>query len=518
MATEFRLPELGENIEAGEVVRVAVSAGETVSDGQTVVELETDKAVVEVPSTVSGVIEQVAVKDSQRVKPGDVLFTYNPAEESAKKAPAPEAPQAAKSAAPEKSAPETPEKSAPKETAPEKAVPEKPAPEKPAPEKPAPEKPAPEKPAPEKASAPENAAPEKPPAETPEKPTPEKSAPEKAAPKKPAPEKAAPKPVAEKPPTAAPQAPTESRPEAAKESAKASESAPSKQAELRLPELGENIHSGDVVRVSVQPGEEVSEGQTVLELETDKAVVEVPSSVSGRVGEVKVKVGQNLKVGDLILTLSAAPAAPAPAPSSSAPAETTPAAAKPEAEPGAGGETAEKKASPPETEDHSDEGYMAMARHSFYSARTAEGKDEEEAFPPDAPPETDLHAHPRGLDRHAGHEHRTIPAAPIVRKLAREIGVDIYLVKGSGPGGRIGEDDVKATPRLALGWPSCRISAAGARWKRFLCAPCAARPPSMSPWPGTWSRMSHSSTKPMSANWRSCANASRRRRRRPAAR
>ncbi len=52
--------------------------------------------------------------------------------------------------------------------------------------------------------------------------------------------------------------------------------------------------------------------------------------------------------------------------------------------------------------------------------------------------------HPAGLDKHAGPEHRTVPAAPIVRKLAREIGVDIYLVKGSGPGGRISEDDVKA--------------------------------------------------------------------------
>ena len=59
MATEFKLPELGENIEAGDVVRIAVTAGETIKEGQTVVELETDKAVVEVPSTVNGVIEEV---------------------------------------------------------------------------------------------------------------------------------------------------------------------------------------------------------------------------------------------------------------------------------------------------------------------------------------------------------------------------------------------------------------------------------------------------------------------------
>ena len=80
MATEFKLPELGENIEAGDVVRVAVTAGETIKEGQTVIELETDKAVIEVPSTVSGVIEEVSVAPSQRVKAGDVLFTYTAAE------------------------------------------------------------------------------------------------------------------------------------------------------------------------------------------------------------------------------------------------------------------------------------------------------------------------------------------------------------------------------------------------------------------------------------------------------
>ena len=94
MATEFRLPELGENIEAGDVVRVAVTAGESIEEGQTVIELETDKAVIEVPSTVSGVIEEVSVTASQRVKVGDVLFTYSAADSSAKPAEA-EAPKAA---------------------------------------------------------------------------------------------------------------------------------------------------------------------------------------------------------------------------------------------------------------------------------------------------------------------------------------------------------------------------------------------------------------------------------------
>ena len=72
--------------------------------------------------------------------------------------------------------------------------------------------------------------------------------------------------------------------------------------EFKLPELGENVSSGDLVRVMVKPGDTVNEGQAVIELETDKAVIEVPSSVSGKVQEVKVQEGQKLKVGTTIFT------------------------------------------------------------------------------------------------------------------------------------------------------------------------------------------------------------------------
>jgi pyruvate dehydrogenase E2 component (dihydrolipoamide acetyltransferase) len=338
VATEFKLPELGENIETGDVVRIAVTAGETVKEGQTVVELETDKAVIEVPSTVHGVIEEVVVTPSQRVKVGDVLFTYTASEASAQEAPptpaAPQSTQAGESATVEKSAPAVPQAAAPQ------AVPE--------------------------------------------------------------------------PPAAAGNA--------------ASLSSVASVVEFRLPELGENIESGDVVRIAVRAGDPVSQGQTLLEIETDKAVVEVPSSVSGTVREVQAQVGQKLKVGDLVLTIEAPAAASAPAPAAP-PATSAPA---------------------PAGEDSFDQSYMAMARHSFYSARTAEGKSEAEAFPPDVFPEPELAGHPAGLAKHAGPEHRTIPAAPIVRKLAREIGVDIYLVKGSGPGGRISQEDVKAFAKGAF--------------------------------------------------------------------
>src|SRR5436190_21731464 len=73
--------------------------------------------------------------------------------------------------------------------------------------------------------------------------------------------------------------------------------------DFKLPELGENVTSGDVLRVLVKPGDTVAKDQPVLELETDKATIEVPSSVEGQVKDVKVKAGDKVKVGQAILTV-----------------------------------------------------------------------------------------------------------------------------------------------------------------------------------------------------------------------
>src|SRR6267378_2786160 len=92
--------------------------------------------------------------------------------------------------------------------------------------------------------------------------------------------------------------------------------------EFKLPELGENIDTGDLVRLLIAPGARVSEGQPVMELETDKAVVEVPSNVSGVVREVKVKEGEKIKVGQVIFTLEGGAAVqPEPARKKNAPVE-----------------------------------------------------------------------------------------------------------------------------------------------------------------------------------------------------
>jgi pyruvate dehydrogenase E2 component (dihydrolipoamide acetyltransferase) len=216
-------------------------------------------------------------------------------------------------------------------------------------------------------------------------------------------------PVKEEPkPAAASPAPTQ-----------ASAPASSGATEFKLPELGENVHQGDLVRLLVSPGAKISEGQAVMELETDKAVVEVPSNVSGVVKEVKVKEGTKIKVGDLIFTLEA------------------------------GGTSTPTKAKPVAVEHGSEQ---HDARVTLHAAIQAEGKTEEQVLRPEqpqaAPASFSMPAH---MGRTAGTEHRgPVPAAPSTRRLARELGVDVHDVKGSGPGGRISEDDVKAHAKNLL--------------------------------------------------------------------
>jgi pyruvate dehydrogenase E2 component (dihydrolipoyllysine-residue acetyltransferase) len=163
----------------------------------------------------------------------------------------------------------------------------------------------------------------------------------------------------------------------------------------------------------------VSEGQPVMELETDKAVVEVPSTVSGVVREIKVKEGSKIKVGQVIFTLEGGAPAPAEAPRKHEPVEHI-------------------------------SGQQA-ARLAFQLAMKAEGKTEEQALPPDQPqPALPVFSMPVQLGKVAGEHRDPVPAAPHVRRLAREIGVDIHGVQGSGPGGRISEDDVKLHAKNTL--------------------------------------------------------------------
>jgi pyruvate dehydrogenase E2 component (dihydrolipoamide acetyltransferase) len=196
---------------------------------------------------------------------------------------------------------------------------------------------------------------------------------------------------------------------------------------MKLPELGENIEGGDVLRVMVKPGDTIKKDQPVLELETDKATIEVPSSAAGVVKEVKIKPGEKVMVGQTIFVVdensSGAGAAPkeegavSPKPA----ADTSPAKAEPKAE--------EPKVEAPKAEKR--------------KAEVVEMKPSKQAAAPITPKPVE----PAKVDAAPA---SSIPAAPSARRLARELGVNIQDIQGSGPGGRISMDDVTAYARRLL--------------------------------------------------------------------
>jgi pyruvate dehydrogenase E2 component (dihydrolipoamide acetyltransferase) len=212
--------------------------------------------------------------------------------------------------------------------------------------------------------------------------------------------------------------------------------------DFTLPELGENVTAGDVLRVLVKPGDTLAKDQPVLELETDKATIEVPSSVAGQVKEIKVKAGDKVTVGQAILSVDDNGAGQSPAPRQAAagperapepaapPSALEPAAPKPSSSAPVGANTAAKvPVEPTGLEQH-----VAGERRVDGNRPQGAGKvvDISRGARPAAEPAT------------AAPELPVAPAAPSVRRLARELGVDINQVAGSGSAGRISVDDVKA--------------------------------------------------------------------------
>jgi len=151
---------------------------------------------------------------------------------------------------------------------------------------------------------------------------------------------------------------------------------------FKLPDLGEGIHEGEVLAVPVEVGQEVKEGDIILEVETDKAAVEIPSPFNGRVQEIFVKPGDVVNVGDVMMNFSNGEDAQ------------TVDKVKPAAKPAA------KSATAPEA--------VAVA-------------DQVPASRKDGP----------------------VPASPATRRLARELGVDLHSVTPSGPAGLVTAEDVR---------------------------------------------------------------------------
>jgi len=292
---EFKLPDLGDGIASGNVIGILAAVGDTVAANQDVIELETDKATVTVPTTVGGKITAVHVTVGDTVKVGQVVFTFEGASNS-QAAPAPLTPNPSPSG---------------------------------------------------RGAVGEGVAPQ----------------------------------------AAPPPSPTGR--------GAGGEGPATGPAEFKLPELGDNITGGDVIGVLVAIGDVIKEGQDILELETDKASVTVPSSVSGKVTAINVAVGQRAIIGQVILTVSGAAAlTPNPSPSGR----------------GAGGEgPAAVPLTPPPSLSGRGAGGEGAARASITEVPVSG------AFMPNT-------------------ARSTVPAAPNARRLARELGIEVANIPPSATG------------------------------------------------------------------------------------
>jgi len=173
-------------------------------------------------------------------------------------------------------------------------------------------------------------------------------------------------------------------------------------AEFILPDLGEGIHEAEIIAVKVKEGDTVKEDQVIFEVETDKAVVEIPSPYAGVVSKIHVQQGQTVTVGSTMISVEAGGSA------SAAPGKTQ--------------ETKEKTEA------------KSVADTAKSSAAKAETKTETKAL-----------AGVSGNGKGAGttvDRSRPVPATPATRRLARELGVDLYAVSGSGAAGRVMKEDV----------------------------------------------------------------------------
>jgi len=320
MPTEVKLPEVGDNITEGAVVSVLVKPGDTITEGQAIIEIETDKAVVEVPASAAGKVQDVRVNVGDSVPVGGVILTLEDGGAGSAQAPAPQEPAA---------------------------------------QQPAAQEPAPQN----KAAAPA--------------------------------------------PQAAPAA------------------AATGGAQVTLPEVGDNITEGQVVTVLVKPGDTIQEGQPVIEIETDKAVVEVPANASGTVLEVRVQPGDQLAVGGVILTLEGG--------TSGTEGPKDPQAGTALGASGRGAETDE---------------VTGVAPQRDVAARQAHAQQEAQKQQANTPQHTPSQAAPRQAPQ-TFDGRPLVPASPSVRRLARELGVDILNVQGSGTAGRISEDDVRRAASAA---------------------------------------------------------------------
>ncbi len=186
--------------------------------------------------------------------------------------------------------------------------------------------------------------------------------------------------------------------------------------EFKLPDLGEGIHEGEILKWYVEPGETIAEDDPLVEIETDKAAVTIPSPRSGKIVSLSGDVGDTVNVGDVIVVIDERGEAEAEKREEKEP-------EKAEKEP----EKAEKEPEKKELKRKAEE------KEPEKKAERITGRLEPKEERPEKEKAAAKQAKPEGV----------VPAAPATRRLARELGVDVRKIKPSGPGGRVTSDDVQ---------------------------------------------------------------------------
>lgn len=323
MIVDFRLPHLGDNIHSADVIKVLVKEGDNINTDQVVVEIETDKATVEIPSDVTGIIKKVYVKNGQKANVGEPLVSIEISSS-----------QSAVSSEKEEVSSERQEARSEKEEIGK-----------------------------EKESEIRN---------------------------------------------------QKSEGELVVQPITNHQSLITNNYEFKIPPLGENITTANITKVLVKAGDKVETDQIVLEIETDKATVEIPTEVGGVVKEVKVKEGDKAAVGQVAFVIENGELRI---------------------------ENSESQTLPAGRQIQNEKSQPITNNQSLITGNQPPITENEQSSIPS--PIDLVHHLPKVITVPKDISKVVVPAAPSVRRFAREIGVDISLVRGSGSSGRISIEDVK---------------------------------------------------------------------------
>jgi len=339
MSFELRLPNIGEGVKEADVAEVLVSVGDEIKANQSVMELETDKAVVELPCPQAGRVEKILVSAGDTIQVDTpVMIIATPSGASAPAEPAKTAPESRT----ESQSPSTEQK-------------------------------------------------------------------------------------------AASPAPSPSAPPSASDSLGSETEFVEGTVDFKVPPLGEGVSSADVAEVLISVGDVIQADQAVMELETEKAVVELPCPYPGKIKKIHVASGGTVRVGDTVLTIETTSKVGAASTQKSSPPATRSASSAPAA-------AAEKASAPAPAA-------SVPTRSSQVSPTAGKARQTESGVP--------------------------VPAAPSTRRLARQLGVDLQLVTGTGRGGRIVQEDVQkfVHDRLQSGSLPARIETGGTLMAGSLAPP-----------------------------------------------